>query len=240
MHQESPATAHGPEQPWQTCVVPFAVFIGAGLLEPSPGSLAGLVGIPDSAYPIAYAVRLAATAAAVAMAWPRIRRWAGNTTWWPIPLGLALVVPWIVLTSLQREIGWTSSAVARSGFNPFEHYGAGTAAAWAFVALRAVGLVIVVPIVEELFLRGFLMRYVIDETFWTVPFGRLTLASAAACILYAASTHPAEVIAAICWFSVVSGIAVATRRPIDTILAHSATNLALGAYVIATNSWWLL
>jgi hypothetical protein len=37
-----------------------------------------------------------------------------------------------------------------------------------------------------------------------------------------------------------SGVAAATRRPIDVILAHAATNLALGIYVVATSSWWLL
>lgn len=236
---ESPAASSGPDRPWVTCVVPFAVFIGAGLLEPAPGGLAGLFGMDGSAYPAAYAIRLAITAIAVAMAWPQIRRWMGTTTWWPILLGLGLVVPWIILASLQREIGWTPPVLGRSEFNPFEHYGAGSAAAWAFVAVRAFGLVILVPLVEELFLRGFLMRYVIDENFWTVPFGKLTFASAAACLVYAACTHPAEILAAICWFAVVSGIAVATRRPIDTILAHAATNLALGSYVVATDSWWL-
>ena len=100
--------------------------------------------------------------------------------------------------------------------------------------------VVVVPIVEELFLRGFLMRYVIHEEFWRVPFGKLTLASTAACLFYAAAAHPGEALAALAWFAVISGIAAATRRPIDTILAHAGTNLALGAYVLATGNWWLV
>jgi len=99
----------------------------------------------------------------------------------------------------------------------------------------------VVPLIEELFLRGFLMRYVIREDFWTVPFGMLTFpAAAAACLLYAAASHPAKCVAAMGWFAVITGIAAATRRPIDTILAHLATNLALGVYVILTANWWLL
>ena len=67
-----------------------------------------------------------------------------------------------------------------------------------------------------------------------------TLASAAACLFYAVATHPAEALAAICWFAGVSGLAAATRRPIDAILAHAATNLALGVYVLATGNWWLM
>jgi CAAX prenyl protease-like protein len=231
----------GPDRPWWTCVLPLAVFLVAGLLEPTAGGggLAGALGIPYAAYPAIYTCRLVATLAVLASAWGPIRRWIGWTTGWPFLLGLVLIVPWIVLASLQRELGWGGVA-ERSGFNPFANWGEGSPAAWAFLAVRALGLVVVVPIVEELFLRGFLMRYVINEDFWQVPFGKLTLASTAACLIYAVTTHPGEALAAVCWFAVVSGIAAATRRPIDTILAHAGTNLALGAYVLATGNWWLM
>ena len=104
----------------------------------------------------------------------------------------------------------------------------------------ALGLVVVVPIAEELFLRGFLLRYVERERFWEVPFGLVTPVAAATCAGYAGLTHPAEAVAAVGWFALVSGIAAATRRPIDCILCHAATNLALGAYVLSSNAWWLL
>lgn len=231
----------GPEWPWWTCVAPFTVFLASGALEPTAGGggLAGALGIPYSAYPFLYTLRLVATLAVLAWAWSPIRRWIGWTTGWPFLLGLVLVVPWIILAALQRELGWAGVG-ERSGFNPFTQWAEGSPAAWAFLAVRALGLVVVVPIVEELFLRGFLMRYVINEDFWRVPFGKLTLASTAACLFYAAASHPAEAIAAIAWFAVVSGIAAATRRPIDAILAHAGTNLALGAYVLATGNWWLV
>jgi uncharacterized protein len=237
----SPSADHGPSRPWESCVVPLVVFLAVGLLEPTPGGggLAGLLGIPSAAYPLVYAVRLVATSVAVARVWGPIRAWVGHTTWWPIALGGLLVVPWVLLAAVQREAGWAPDAVARSGFDPFAHF-ATPAAAWGFVFVRALGLVVIVPLVEELFLRGFLMRTVIDEQFWMVPFGRLTLASVAACLVYAAATHPGEAVAAVGWFAVMSGVAAATRRPIDVILAHAATNLALGGYVLATNSWWLL
>lgn len=235
------STDHGPRRPWDVCVVPFVVFLVGGILEPTPGGggLAGALGIPYAAYPAIYAARLVATGMALARVWRPIRDWVGRTTWWPVPLGLLLVIPWIVLAALQRESGFVTQAMERSAFDPFAQFSS-SGAAWAFLALRLLGLVAVVPIVEELFLRGFLMRYVIDEQFWTVPFGRLTLASTAACLVYAAATHPAEAVAALAWFAVMSGVASATRRPIDVILAHAATNLALGAYVVATKSWWLL
>jgi CAAX prenyl protease-like protein len=234
----------GPAEPWLTCVAPLVAFLAAGVMEPSPsgGGLAGMLGIGSAAYPLVYAVRLAATVALLVCIWPHARAWLGRPTWWPPLVGLALVVPWVVLATLQRQAGWTFGAGERAGYNPFlaEHLGPDTLSAWAFLAVRGLGLVVVVPIIEELFLRGFLMRYVIKEEFWQVPFGLLTAASAAACTVYAVATHPGEAIAAVGWFAIVSGIAAATRRPIDCILCHAATNLALGAYVLATGEWWLV
>lgn len=241
---ETADTGHGPAEPWLTCVAPLAGFLVAGALEPSPsgGGLAAMLGIGYTAYPLVYAIRLAATVALLVQVWPRARAWMGRPTWWPPLLGLALVVPWVVLATLQHRVGWTFGAGERAGYNPFlpEHLGPESIFAWVFLAVRGLGLVVVVPIIEELFVRGFLMRYVIKEKFWQVPFGLLTAASAAACMVYAVASHPGEAIAAAGWFAVVSGIAAATRKPIDCILCHAATNLALGAYVLATGEWWLV
>ncbi|MFM9024342.1 MAG: CAAX prenyl protease-related protein [Planctomycetaceae bacterium] len=233
---------HGPERPWEVCVVPFAVFLLGGILEPVPsgGGIAGSLGIPYSAYPVIYALRLAATLAALVWVQKPLLAWLGRPTWWPPLVGLALVIPWVALATLQRQAGWATFLGERSAFDPFQAFGAGTPTAWAFLALRGLGLVIVVSIVEELFLRGFLMRYVVDENFTKVPFGLLVTASAAACAVYAVATHPAEAVAAVGWFAVVSGIAAATRKPIDCILTHAATNLALGIYVLMTGEWWLV
>jgi CAAX prenyl protease-like protein len=214
-------------------------------IEPSPdgGGLAGFLGIPFEAYPAAYALRLAVTIALVAWRWRSIRPWLGRPSWWPPLLGLALVVPWVGLAGLQRESdwqGWLFGLGARAAFDPFAAWGAGSATAVAWLVVRGLGLVVVIPLVEELFLRGFLMRYVVDEDFRRVPFGLLTPAAAVACAVWAISSHPAEAGAALGWFAVVTGIAATTRRPIDCILAHAATNLALGAWVLATGQWWLV
>jgi CAAX prenyl protease-like protein len=220
----------------------MVVFLVGSLFEPVPsgGGLAGSLGIPYSAYPLVYSIRLAATLAAIAACRGPLSGWLGRPSWWPPLLGLALALPWIVLSGLQREAGFGGTLGERSGFNPFAELGEGSRQAWAFLAVRFLGLMVVTPIIEELFLRGFLMRVVIHEDFWKVPFGLLTFASAATCAVYAAVSHPAEAIAAIGWFAIVSGIAAATRAPIDPILAHAATNLAIGVYVVATGAWWLM
>lgn len=233
---------HGPAHPWWCCVVPMLVYLGIGMLEPTRdgGGLAGWLGVPYPLYPCIYAVRLVATCAALAVAWPAIRGWLGRPCWWPPVVGLALVIPWVVLATMQREAGWLAGGSGRSGFDPFVAFSRDPRSAWIFLAARGLGLVLLAPLVEELFVRGFLMRFAIRESFWQVPFGEVTAASAATLAVYAVVSHPAEAVAALGWFAVVTGIAAATRRPIDCILAHAATNLALGAHVLATGAWWLL
>ena len=233
---------HGPARPFFTTVVPMVVFLVGSLFEPVPSGsgLAGSLGIPYSAYPLVYSIRLAVTLATIAACRRPLSGWLGRPAWWPPLLGLALALPWIVLAGLQRESGIGGSLGERSGFDPFSHFAEGSWQAWAFLAVRFVGLVAVAPIVEELFLRGFLMRVVVHENFWSVPFGLLTVASAATCAVYAVASHPSEAVAAIGWFAIVSGIAAATRTPVDPILTHAATNLAVGIYVVATGAWWLM
>jgi uncharacterized protein len=235
-------TDHGPAHPWMTCLAPMVVFLAIGFAEPSRegGGLAGLIGLGYEGYPFIYSIRVAATILLLASCWPSLRGWLGRPSWWPPIVGLLLVVPWIVLSSLQRDAGWLMGGTERAGFDPFTEYGEDAARSTAYLALRGLGLVVVVPIIEEIFLRGFLMRFVIREQFWTVPFGALTAGAAATCAIYAAGSHPPELAAAVVWFGAITGIAVATRRPIDCITAHAATNLALGAWVLATGNWWLL
>ncbi len=239
----TPPPDHGPADPWLACVAPLLLFLVIGALEPTPsGGLLGFLGMPYDAYPLIYCLRVAATALLLAWLWPALGPWLGRPSWWPPLVGLGLVVVWVGLAKLQAATGWSLAAGERSGFNPFlpETLGGDASRAWAFFAIRLAGMVAIVPIVEEVFLRGFLMRYVIDEAFWRVPFGTLTAAAAAACGIYAVASHPGEALAALAWFAAVSLIARATRQPIDCILCHAATNLALAAYVITTGEWWLM
>lgn len=125
-------------------------------------------------------------------------------------------------------------AQTTAGFNPlvFED----RAVQVAMVAIRLAGAVLVVPIMEELFWRSFLLRYLIDVSFLKVPIGQLKGFSFLACSLLFGLEH--TYIAA----GVMAGVAYTlllyhTRSIACCILAHSLTNLLLGCYVLATAAW---
>ena len=69
-----------------------------------------------------------------------------------------------------------------AGFDP-EVFSGQPALYWSTIALRFLRLVMVVPLVEEIFWRGFLLRYLIAEDFDRVPFGKFSWFSFAAVTL---------------------------------------------------------
>jgi hypothetical protein len=94
-----------------------------------------------------------------------------------------------------------------------------------------------VPIVEELFWRGWLMRWLIRSDFESVPLGSYTPMSFWVSAVLFAAEHGAY------WdVGLLAGIAynlwiMKTRRLGDCILAHAVTNASLSAYVIWTGQW---
>ena len=107
--------------------------------------------------------------------------------------------------------------------------------------LRTLRAVAIVPIVEELFWRGWLMRWVINNDFERVPLGAYSALSFWAVALLFASEHGPY------WdVGLVAGILfnwwmIRTKSLGDLILAHAVANACLSGYVIAAGKWeyWL-
>src|SRR5262249_50283507 len=132
----------------------------------------------------------------------------------------------------QEALGWGQPG-QRSAFNPFAFWPDEPAKAYGFLAVRFWGLAVLVPIIEEFFLRGFLMRLFVAADWWKVPFGTLTPLAIAIGTIYGVITHPGEAIAAAVWFSLVTWLMYKTKSIWDCALAHATTNLLLGIYVAA-------
>jgi CAAX prenyl protease-like protein len=133
--------------------------------------------------------------------------------------------------------GWLSSG-ARSHFNPYQQIESSPLAAIFFFARFGL-LVAVVPLAEEIFLRGFLMRALQSANWWQVPWRRMGWPALACGSLYGVITHPDEAIAAVLWFSLISWLMVATGKFWNCVLAHAVTNGLLGVYVIVFHRWEL-
>jgi len=240
---------------WLAFLLPFLVFMLVGALEPTPdkpgGGDVGLA-IPYSFYPWLYTIKIALTLAAMAFVLPGYREFPVRFTRWGLIAGLIGGPIWIGLCLLDWEhayiapllekigAGGLIGAGDRAAFNPFVELAAKPPYAWAFLAVRFLGLVAVVPIVEEFFLRGWLMRFVMERNWWEVPFGK---AGATAIVLGTAVPmlmHPGELLAAAVWFSMITWLMLHTRNIWDCVAAHALTNLMLGIYVVSTGMWRLM
>ena len=105
------------------------------------------------------------------------------------------------------------------------------------LALRAFRAVIIVPVVEELFWRAWLMRWLIDTDFRRVPLGAWSAPSFwITAALFAAEHGPYWEVGLAAGIAY-NGWMVRTRSLGDCILAHGVTNAALSIYTVATGKW---
>lgn len=109
---------------------------------------------------------------------------------------------------------------------------------WITVVFRFLRLVVIVPFVEEIFWRGFLLRYLIREDFESVPFGTFSWASFSLVTLFFALEHaPVDYPAAFVTGALFNLVALRTRSLSACVVAHAVTNLLLGGYIMATRQW---
>jgi len=150
-----------------------------------------------------------------------------------VGVGIVGVILWIGLDPIL--VHYDRPLIGR---NPFQLYPA--VYAWWLFGIRLMGIAVVVPIMEELFWRGFLMRWLIKEDFTSVPLGAyqpLSFWIATACF---AAEHGPE------WpLGVVVGVLygvwfVRTKSLGNIMLAHGVTNLLLALYCLIANDWHFL
>lgn len=109
------------------------------------------------------------------------------------------------------------------------------------LVLRSFRAIVLVPIIEELFWRGWLMRWLINPRFETVPLGAWAAGAFWITAALFASEHGPY------WdVGLMAGVLynwwmIRTKSLGDCILAHAVTNACLSAYVIVGGHWeyWL-
>jgi len=162
----------------------------------------------------------------------RVQRWAGS-----IALGVGVFVVWVAPDLLFP--GYRAHWLLQSGLTGPVESSFAEAARTDTVAIlfRALRAIVIVPIVEELFWRGWLMRWLVRPDFAEVRLGTVTpYAFVVTAVLFAVEHGPF-------WdVGLAAGIAynwwmMRTRSLGDLILAHAVTNACLVAFVLASGRW---
>jgi CAAX prenyl protease-like protein len=109
------------------------------------------------------------------------------------------------------------------------------------LAMRFARMVIIVPLVEELFWRGFLMRFIAgggQKPFQQVPFGTHTWPAFAITTLAVMLAHSTpDYLGAFVFGSLMYWLAVRTKSLAACVFMHAVANLILGIYVLKTGEW---
>jgi CAAX prenyl protease-like protein len=147
-----------------------------------------------------------------------------------LAVGVGLVVFWL-WTHLDAP--WMRLGEATAGFRPVDEQGG---VIWPLVAVRWVGATLLVPVMEELFWRSYLMRWVERAQFETVDPQRVGLKAVVLSTFVFTLAHTLWLAA------IVAGLAYAwlyirTGKLWVPIVAHAVTNGVLGVWVVFTGNW---
>ena len=208
----------------------------------------GLLGHPAIPYVLPFAVFLVLT---------ELARWIPGSLLWLYPLKTVLVgglLLWFRQAYTELKPGFSFLALIvgvlvfalwiplYGGYlllsepeivNPYV-----LAGRWAplWIGTRLLGATVIVSIMEELFWRSFLLRYLVNPDFRQVPLGTFTWFSLFISVLLFGIEHHQ-------WFAgLVAGLAYTlllyrTKSLFACILAHAVTNFLLGLYVLNTWQW---
>ena len=214
-------------------MAPFAAFVGVMAVERALSVRAAWL------YPVRGAITLAVMLVfsrhLIRRAWPPSRALAS------VAIGVAVFVVWvgpdILWPGYRQHWLFSNSLLGKPASTLPDELRGNTA----FLLTRIFGSVALVPVLEELFWRGWLMRWVISPRFEELPLGTYVPLSFWVTAALFGSEHGSY------WdVGFVTGIIynwwmIRTRSLADCILAHAVTNGCLALYVLGWKQWqyWL-
>jgi CAAX prenyl protease-like protein len=208
-------------------ILPFAAY----LFFIVAGDVLERLGVAPEILRWLYPAKIAAVALLLALFWRQYDelhsfRLSSAQTLTALVTGVVVLVLWVSLSADWMIIG------SPSGFDPRS----GGHIDWLLVAVRIAGAALVVPVMEELFWRSFLMRWIVAPNFDTVEPAQLGFKSFVITVLLFGVEHNL-------WLAgIVAGAAYSLlymrhRNLWSPILAHAVTNGLLGIWVVRTGSW---
>lgn len=206
--------------------LPFGLYIGCLALVPSLSDQ-----VADLRW--LYAGQVGVAALALAWYWRRYEELRSVSAMGLMEvvlaagIGLAVFVAWIHL-----DVPWLARA-GGGGFNPTNPDGS---LDLVLIVLRIGGAAVVIPIMEELFWRSFLLRWVDQSDFTRMAPRAVSTRALVYCAIAFGLEHNL-------WFAgILAGLAYGwlyrhTGTLWAPVSAHSLTNLLLGLWIVKTGNW---
>jgi CAAX prenyl protease-like protein len=155
---------------------------------------------------------------------------------WPLPRQLALSagVGFIVFVLwIHLDAPWMVVGDAAAAYVPYDGDGR---LDWPRIVARWLGAALLVPVMEELFWRSFLMRWIERAQFEAVEPRRVGLRAIVLSTFVFMLAHTMWLGALVAGFAY-AALYVRTGTLWAPVIAHAVTNGALGFWVVATRQW---
>ncbi len=202
------------DNPTGAYVLPLVALLATSLVTGAASS---------GGFDIFYGLRALVAAAVLWTYRARLAQAGWGISWEGAALGVVAFAVWLALAGRGDLDADVAAAVAT--LEPTARLG--------WMALRFAGAVVIVPLVEEIAFRGYLMRRLTAADFAAVSLARVTWpALLASATLFGLMHHDVAAGVAV---GVLYGIAARRRGQLgDAVLAHAVTNGLLAAAVLAT------
>lgn len=236
-------------------VLPFGVFMGFLILLQLVGSFITWKH-PDAPWwrqdpaQFIYPIQSVVCAVVLVIYWRCVTfSWSWKWSAAAVVFGAVGIGFWLLPTHLHDALGFSGDAgwleklgvkERRDGFNPgiFEN----PAAYWTSLVFRFFRAVVIVALVEEIFWRGFVMRYVLDweGDCWKQPFGKASwLSYGVVTALFMIAHAPVDWAGAFVYGSLTYLLCIWSKSLGACVVMHAVANLLMGLYIMNTGKYGL-
>jgi len=228
---ENSSTSSALVSPAAARIIPFAVFIGFIALQSAAGERLLSMGMDTGWFYPARTIVVAVLLLAFWRHYSELHDFAGVTgqrILVAFAAGVGVFLLWINLDFPWAALGKPSA------FDPT--LPDGSSLAWGFVSFRLLGLAVVVPVMEELFWRSFLLRWVDRHDFLASDPRKVSLRAVILCALLFASEHNLWLAGLIAGL-VYSLVYMRGGNLWLPIISHATTNAVLGWWILTNKQW---
>lgn len=151
-----------------------------------------------------------------------------------VAVGLAVIVVWIWADPFYPGITRLIGGKPPVPFDPTTI----EPVAWryTFIGFRVFGAVVVVALMEEIFWRGFLIRWINDRNFKRIPIGAFSWKSFGMTVIFFGLEHEQWLAGMVCG-ALYNWLYYKRKDLFSCVLAHATSNAALAAWVLWRGDW---
>ena len=226
---QSPAVSRFRSNPVLARAAPFALFIGLLML----GSFLSPAGSTNASAPWLVTARGAIVALALVWFWPSYHELRKPSPTHPVHWPLAIIAGFSVfLLWIYYQQPWAT----RSGSPGFIALLPDGSTDWHLGLARLAGFALVVPVMEELFWRSLVLRWIERHDFLAVAPRQIGIGAFLITTALFASEHDRWLAGALAGM-VYNWLYIRSGNLWVPIVAHVVTNAALGVWILNTQNW---